>query len=109
MSHVSDPAAVETFVVVATMRDDTNLADFAAPRADEQKQLDVLRSDGKIGAHHVAAARRTVFLEVMATDEEHVVETLSTLPFNRFFDLDIYSTAPQAGPPHRQRSSIEGV
>ena len=98
MSNVLSPAVLETFVVVATIRDDTNFADFAELRADEQKQLEVLQSAGKIGAHHVAAARRTVFLEVMATDEEQVVETLATLPFNRFFDLDIYSTA-SSGPP----------
>jgi muconolactone delta-isomerase len=95
-----DRAPVETFVVVGTIRDDTNLADLAALRADEQKQLEVLQAAGKIGAHHVAAARRTVFLEVMATEEEQVRQTLATLPFYRFFDLDIYSTAAPAGPPH---------
>lgn len=94
MSTTSDPAAVQTFVVVATIRDDTNFADLAALRADEEKQLEVLHSDGRIGAHHVAPARRTVFLEVMATDEEQVVKTLATLPFAQFFDLDIYPIAP---------------
>ena len=81
--------------MVATIRDDTDFTEFAALRADEQKQLEVLQSHGRIGAHHVAAARRTVFLEVMATDEEQVVETLATLPFNKFFDLDIYPTSSQ--------------
>ena len=92
MSTTSDPVAVQTFVVVATIRDDTNFAELAALRADEQKQLEVLQCDGRIGAHHVSAARRTAFLEVMATDEKHVVETLTTLPFHKFFDLDIYPT-----------------
>ena len=95
MSTTLNPASIETFVVVATIRDDTNIADLAALRADEQKQLEVLQSDGRIGAHHVAAARRTVFLEVMAADEEQVVKTLATLPFNKFFDLDIYPTSAQ--------------
>jgi muconolactone delta-isomerase len=95
MSITSNPAAGETFVVVATIRDDTNVADFAALRDAEHKQLELLQSEGRIGAHHVAAARRTVFLEVMATDEEQVVETLATLPFNKFFDLDIYPTSAQ--------------
>jgi muconolactone delta-isomerase len=94
MSTTSNPAAVPMFMVVATIRDDTNLADLAALRADEEKKLEVLHSDGRIGAHHVAPARRTVFLEVMAADEEHVAETLATLPFNKFFDLDIYPTTP---------------
>jgi hypothetical protein len=34
-----------------------------------------------------------VFLEVIVADEEHVVERLATLPFNGFFDLDIYPTS----------------
>jgi muconolactone delta-isomerase len=105
MSTTSTPAAVETFVVVATIRDDTDFTEFAALRGDEQKQLEVLQSEGRIGAHHVAPARRTVFLEVMARDEEQVVETLATLPFHKFFDLDVYPTAPQdtteVGPPHK--------
>ena len=93
MSTALDPAPVQMFVVVATIRDDTDFTEFAALRADEQKQLELLQSDGRIGAHHVAPARRTVFLEVMATDEEQVGETLATLPFNKFFNLDIYPTS----------------
>ena len=38
--------AAQTFMVFATIRDDTNFAEFAALRDDEQKQLEVLRSDG---------------------------------------------------------------
>jgi hypothetical protein len=95
MSTTLNPAAVQTFVVVATIRDDTNFADLAALRADEEKQLEALQSDGRIGAHHVAPARRTVFLEVIAANEEQVVETLATLPFNKFFDRDIYPTSAQ--------------
>lgn len=90
MSTTLDPAAAETFVVVATIRDDTDLADLAALGADEARQLEGLQSEGRIGAHHVAPTRRTVFLEVMAADEEHVAATLATLPFNKFFDVDVY-------------------
>jgi hypothetical protein len=96
MSTTSNPAAVETFVVVATIRDDTDFADFAALRDDEHEQLELLQSHGRIGVHHVAPARRTVFLEVMATDEEQVVETLATLPFNKFFNVDIYPISVQS-------------
>ena len=48
MSTALDPDPVQMFVVVATIRDDTNFADFAALRADEQKQLALLQSDGRI-------------------------------------------------------------
>jgi muconolactone delta-isomerase len=93
MSALANVAEIQTFVVVATVRDDANLAELAALRSDEEKQLQTLHADGRIGAHHIAPARRTAFLEVMATDEGQVLETLATLPFAKFFDLDIYQTA----------------
>src|SRR5215831_19361059 len=94
MSTTSNPAAVQRFMVVATVRDNTDFAKFAALRADEQKQLEVLRSDGRIGAHYIAPARRTTFIEVIAADETQVEQTLATLPLAEFFDFDIYALAP---------------
>jgi muconolactone delta-isomerase len=104
MSTNSNPPAVQTFVVVATVRDDTDFARFAALRADEQKQLEVLRSDGRIGAHYVAPARHTTFIEVIAADEMQVEQTLATLPLVQFFDFDIYSTAPPDAAEAAQRA-----
>jgi len=89
----SDPAAAQTFMVVGTLRDDTDLAEFAALREDEHKQLERLRAEGRIGAHHVSPARRATFVEIVAADQEQVAETLATLPFARFFDADIYPLA----------------
>jgi hypothetical protein len=40
MSTTPNPAAAQTFMVVAIVRDDTNFAEFAALRDDEQKQLE---------------------------------------------------------------------
>ena len=94
MSTTPDPAAAQTFMVTAILRDDTDLAEFAALREAEQKQLEVLRSAGRIGAHYVSPARRATFIEVIATDEKHVAQTLATLPFSRFFDADVYPTTP---------------
>jgi len=106
MSPTRNTAATPTFMVVATLRDDTNFTEFAALREDEQKQLEVLRSDGRIGAHYVSPARRATFIEVIAADEKHVAETLATLPFARFFDADVYPTTPPdpAEVAHRARS-----
>ncbi|UOZ04960.1 muconolactone Delta-isomerase family protein [Amycolatopsis sp. WQ 127309] len=84
----------QTFMVVAVLRDDTDLAEFAALRNDEEKQLELLRSAGRIGAHYISPARRATFVEVIADDEKQVAETLATLPFARFFDADVYPTAP---------------
>jgi muconolactone delta-isomerase len=95
MSTIVKPTALQTFVVVATIRDDTNFADMMALRDDEQKQIAVLQSEGKVGTDHVAPTRATAFLEVFASDEEQVMKTLATLPFNPFFDVDIF---PIAGP-----------
>ena len=106
MPTTSHSPALQTFMVVATVRDNTDFAKFAALRADEQKQLEVLRSDGRIGAHHIAPARRTTFLEVRAADETQVEQTLATLPLAQFFDFDIYSTTPPdaAEAAHRAKS-----
>jgi muconolactone delta-isomerase len=101
-----DTAATPTFMVFATLRDDTDFAEFAALREDEQKQLEVLRSEGRIGAHYVSPARRATFVEVVAADEAEVAETLATLPFARFFDAEVYPTTPPdpAEVAHRARS-----
>ncbi|MGI5133068.1 muconolactone Delta-isomerase family protein [Pseudonocardia sp. CA-107938] len=96
----------KTFMVFATLRDDTDVAEFAALRDDEHRQLEVLRSEGKIGAHYVSPARRATFVEVIAADEAQVAETLATLPFARFFDADVYPTSPPdaAEAAHRARA-----
>ncbi|MTD52894.1 muconolactone Delta-isomerase family protein [Amycolatopsis pithecellobii] len=106
MSTNPDPATAQTFMVVGILRDDTDLAEFAALRDAEHKQLEVLRAEGKIGAHYVSPARRATFIEMIAADEKEVAETLASLPFGRFFDADVYPTAPPdaAEVAHRTRS-----
>jgi hypothetical protein len=103
------PAATQTFMVVGIIRDDANLAELAALRDDEHKQLEALRSEGKIGAHYVSQPRKATFIEVIAADEKQVAETLATLPFARLFDVDVYPTAPpdEAEAAHRARLSRE--
>lgn len=99
------PTSPQTFMVVGVIRDNTNFAEFAALRDAEHQQLDVLRSAGKVGAHHVSPSRRATFLEVIAGDEEQAVQTLAALPLFRFFDTDLYPTAPpdEAEAAHRAR------
>src|ERR1700733_13026813 len=106
MSMTPNPAAAQTFMVVATTRDGRDFPEFGALRDDEQKQLEGLRSDVRIGAHYVSPARRATFIEVIAADEKQVAETLATLPFARFFDVDVYPTTPPdaAEAAHRARS-----
>ncbi|MEV7045234.1 hypothetical protein [Amycolatopsis sp. NPDC051061] len=106
MPTTPDPAAAQTFMVVGTLRDDTDLTELAALREDERKQLEILRTDGRIGAHYVSPARRATFVEIIAADENQVADTLATLPFARFFDADVYPTIPPdaAEAAHRARS-----
>jgi hypothetical protein len=81
-------------MVFGILRPDTDFAEFSALRDAEHKQLEVLRADGKIGAHYVSPARRATFIEIIAADEKEAARTLETLPFARFFEADVYPTAP---------------
>lgn len=92
-TQLESVAAERTFMVVATMRPDTDLDELAASRAAEHEHLERLHAAGHIGLHHLAPARGTVFLEVFATDEAQVAGLLASLPFARFFDTDVYSIA----------------
>jgi len=94
MSTSSSPSAPQTFMVFATLRADTDFAEFNALRQDEQKRLEVLRSEGRVGAHYVSPARGATFVEFIAADEKEVAETLATLPFSRFFEAEVYPTTP---------------
>ena len=105
MSTTSGAAGTQTFMVVGTLRADTDFVEFNALREDERRQLEVLRSAGRIGAHYVSPARRATFIEVIAADEKAMAETLDTLPFARLFDVDVYPTTPPdaAEAAHRAR------
>ncbi|MCY1143596.1 cupin domain-containing protein [Actinoplanes sp. Pm04-4] len=99
------PARTQTYMVVGTLRADTDPAEFNALREDEQRQLGALRSEGRIGAHHISPARRATFVEVIAADEKEAKETLESLPFARFFEAEFYPTTPpdDAEVAHRRR------
>lgn len=90
MSTTPEPAARQMFMVVGTIRQDTDFDELAARRADEHRQLALLQSQGRIGAHHLSMERMTVFLEVFATDQDDCAQTLASLPFHDFFDADTY-------------------
>jgi muconolactone delta-isomerase len=89
--------APQTFMVVGTFHADTDPAALQALLPAEEKQVEVLRAAGKLGAVHLSLARSTAFVEIIAADEEDVAATVATLPLSRFVDIDIYPT-PAAGP-----------
>lgn len=86
------------FMVVGTIRPDTDFDELAARRADEHRQLALLQSRGSVGAHHLSLDRMTVFLEVFATDSDDCAQILASLPFHDFFDPDTFPiSTPAAG------------
>ena len=105
MTTTTEGSTERTFMVLGTLREDVDPSQLAALRSDEQAQLEVLRSEGRIGAHHVSPTRRATFVEILAADEAGVRDTMATLPFAQFFDADIYPTTPPdaAEVAHRRR------
>lgn len=85
-----------SFMVVATFKPGTNMADVMAVVPQEQTRLDELQAEGRIGALYLAtAARQTVFLEAFADNGDDARATVTTLPMAAWWDLDIFrSTRP---------------
>lgn len=87
-----------TYLVLATIRDDTDMAALASLVPDELAAVERLRDEGALGAVHIAFARRVIFIEVFADTEEEVRNVVDALPMGRFFDLDLYRTDPPGVP-----------
>ena len=89
-----------SFMVVATFKPGTTMADVMAVVPQEQARLDELQAEGRIGALYLAtAARQTVFLEAFADSGDEALATVTTLPMAAWWDLDVYPLNPPAGTP----------
>ncbi len=84
--------AQQTFIVVATFKDGTDMGEVLGLVPDEIVKVEELRAAGRMGAVHIALARGTVFIEVIASDEPAAVSTVLELPLGNFFDLDVFET-----------------
>ena len=60
---------MNTFMVVARFRSDTDMAQVRSVVEAEWEQVRVLKSEGRLGALHISMARGTIFLEIFAPDE----------------------------------------
>ena len=89
---------MDTFMVVATFKPDTDMAEVFAVVTDEVAQVEVLKASGRMGSGHVSMSRRTVFLEIFAADTTAAAETVRTLPMAKWWDLDVYP-CPAPTPP----------
>ena len=65
---------MKPFMVVATFKPGTNMADVMAVVPEEQARIRELQAEGRINALYLAtAARQTVFLESFGDDIDDVV------------------------------------
>jgi hypothetical protein len=90
--------SMHTFMVVATFKPETDMRDVFAVVNDELAQVEVLRAEARMGSIHISLARGTTFIEVFAPDEGSARATAEALPMARWWDLDVYPTAPPALP-----------
>ncbi len=89
-----------SFIVVATFKAGTNMAEVMAVVPQEQARIDELQDQGRIGALYLAtAARQTVFLEAFADSADDAIATVETLPMARWWDLDVYPLNARAAAP----------
>jgi tRNA threonylcarbamoyladenosine modification (KEOPS) complex Pcc1 subunit len=83
---------MNTFIVVATFKPNTNMQEVFAVVNEERAQVAVLRSASQLGFVHLSLARSTVFLEILAADETQARAVVNSLPMSRWWDLDLYPT-----------------
>jgi hypothetical protein len=89
---------MNTFIVVATFKPNTNMQEVFAVVNEERAQVAVLRSAGQLGFVHLSLARSTVFLEILAADETQARAVVNSLPMSRWWDLDLYPTVEPTQP-----------
>ena len=83
---------MNTYIVVATFKPNTNMQEVFAVVNEERAQVAVLRSAGQLGFVHLSLARGTVFLEITAADETQASAVVNSLPMSRWWDIDLYPT-----------------
>jgi muconolactone delta-isomerase len=81
---------MDRFMVVATFRDGTDMADVFAVRDDEVARVGILRDEGRIGAIYLSLARRRVFIEVIAPTPDDVDDIVGSLPMAKWWDIDVH-------------------
>ena len=88
-------------IVLATIKHDTNMQEMFAVVREEIAQVELLRSEKRVGAVYLSQSRRTVFIEVFAESDAEVRATIATLPMARWWVLDLF---PVSEPPAADRS-----
>ena len=84
---------MEPFMAICTFKEGTAMEDVFAVVAEEQAQVKILETQGRIGSIHLSLARGTVFIEIFADHEGGAVATVHTLPMSKWWDIDVYPLA----------------
>ena len=84
-------------MAVAVFKPEVTVDDIRELIPAEMAQAKILEEEGKLGAIKVSMARRTVFLETFADNEASAMESISSLPFIKLWDVDIFPITPPSG------------
>jgi muconolactone delta-isomerase len=84
---------MEPFMAICTFKEGTAMEDVFAVVAEEQAQVKMLETQGRLGSIHLSLARGTVFIEIFADDEGGAAATVHTLPMSKWWDIDVYPLA----------------
>ena len=85
-----------TFIVIARFKPGTDMREVFAVVQEEQDQVAVLTSEGRLGSIHLSLERQTVFFELFADSIEGATAVIQSLPMSRWWDLDVYPTSMPA-------------
>lgn len=82
---------MSAFMVVATFKPETEMANVLAVVAEEQAKVAELQAAGSIGEIRLAtASRQTVFLEVFAASDADAQSCVRMRPMAKWWDLDVF-------------------
>ena len=70
----------------------TDLPLMSSVIAEEVAEVQILKSEGRLGSVHVSPTRGRVFLEVTAEDAAAAQTTVQTLPMAKWWDIDVHPT-----------------
>lgn len=84
------------FIVVCTFKDAVAREEIAALVPAERAAAAALQERGAIGAIHLGMPRRTVFIEVNASNVAMAEQIVRELPMAGLWDLDLFEIVPPA-------------
>lgn len=81
-----------TFIAVVSFSPENDLPQMNTVIAEEIEQVRVLTAQGRLGAVHISPARGRAFFEVRAEDEPAALETVSSLPMAKWWEIETFPT-----------------